>query len=73
VLKRPPYCLLVEGEFVRAEARVLQQQQVGAGAKQPTLHLMRVVRKDELLEPSNAVLLLQTNRKASWQHAARQH
>jgi hypothetical protein len=34
----------------------------------------RVVRKDELLGPSNCVLLLQTNRKVSWQAGtARRH
>lgn len=56
VLKRPPYALL-EGDFVRAEARVLS-----ADGK------MRVVRKDEPVGPANCVLLLQTNRKVSWQH-----
>ncbi|KAF8071272.1 GTP-binding protein [Scenedesmus sp. PABB004] len=52
VLKRPPFCLL-EGDFVRAECRVL-----GAPPGKT-----RVVRKDELLGPHNCVLLLQTNRK----------
>lgn len=63
VLKRPPYALL-EGDFVRAECRVL-----GQGASPLSQHAakMRVVRKDELVGPSNAVLLLQTNRKVSWQ------
>jgi len=65
VLKRPPYGLL-EGDFVRAECRVLQAAATGAGQK------MRVVRKDELVGPSNAVLLLQTNRKVSWQHTGKQ-
>jgi hypothetical protein len=59
VLKRPPYALL-EGDFVRAEARVLSSTE---GSSK-----MRVVRKDEAVGPSNCVLLLQTNRKVSWQH-----
>jgi hypothetical protein len=103
VLKRPPYGLL-EGEFVRAECRVLAaadqasskskqaaateaadasaQQQEGSSATGPAAGAAarsvpvqcRVVRKDELLGPSNCVLLLQTNRKVSWQSgAARRH
>lgn len=107
VLKRPPYGLL-EGEFVRAECRVLepacarghnssssssmstgmhgaldhvgQQQQehgepVGGAAGHHSRVQCRVVRKDELVGPSNCVLLLQTNRKVSWQAgtAARRH
>jgi hypothetical protein len=102
VLKRPPYGLL-EGEFVRAECRVLaaadqasskskqaaateaadtSDQQEGssvagpaAGAAARSVPVQcRVVRKDELLGPSNCVLLLQTNRKVSWQSgAARRH
>jgi hypothetical protein len=74
VLKRPPYALL-EGEFVRAECRVLQHQQAAAGPAAPDSGQqqakMRVVRKDDLVGPSNAVLLLQTNRKVSWQHGAK--
>lgn len=102
VLKRPPYGLL-EGEFVRAECRVLtagehvssrsskaaasdaadaadqqqQQQQQGVSTGSPAAAAARgvpvqcrVVRKDELLGPSNCVLLLQTNRKVSWQSGA---
>lgn len=77
-LKRPPYALL-EGEYVRAECRVLQSQHPSATASAAAVAdsgqqqgsqqaKMRVVRKDELVGPSNCVLLLQTNRKVSWQH-----
>lgn len=98
VLKRPPYGLL-EGDFVRAECRVLHagsrtagmtgdsargQEAVqdtpghesSAGQEQHERHGLgtkvqcRVVRKDELVGPSNCVLLLQTNRKVSWQATA---
>jgi hypothetical protein len=69
VLKRPPYALL-EGDFVRAECRVLlqpqQAQQPGEAGHQQAK--TRVVRKDEVVGPANSVLLLQTNRKVSWQH-----
>jgi hypothetical protein len=80
VLKRQPYALL-EGDFVRAECRVLQPQALQladasaastAGAQQQgPQSKMRVVRKDELVGPANSVLLLQTNRKVSWQHGSR--
>lgn len=106
VLKRPPWGLL-EGDFVRAEARILQQptavghtgnsgssssdnrgdkaQEVptvsraravaaavaAAAASSSAGPLCRVVRKDEAVTPDNCVLLVQTNRKAAWQWAAR--
>lgn len=81
MLKRPPYALL-EGDFVRAECRLLQPQltpqllDVGAAStagvqQQGSQNKMRVVRKDELVGPANSVLLLQTNRKVSWQHGSR--
>ena len=77
VLKRQPYSLL-EGDFVRAECRVLQAAGEALGRGEQHQHQqqqqqpakMRVVRKDELIKPANAVMLLQTNRKVSWQQYA---
>ncbi len=86
VLKRPPYCLL-DGDFVRAECRLLnvlqqqqqqQQQQHGVstgqqGGSAAKGAACRVVRKDERLGRDSCVLLLQTNRHTVWQAAARRH
>lgn len=47
---------VVQGEFVRADGRGLGS---GGGVVQ--------LRKDSLLEASNCVLRIQTNRKAVWQ------
>jgi hypothetical protein len=55
VLKKPPYCLL-HGEYVRAECRLERGKR-------------HVIRKDDPLTRSNAVVQIMCNRKKGFQQA----
>jgi hypothetical protein len=55
---------IVHGEFVRAEGRALD---VAAEKSAPRVVQLK---KDSLLDASNAVLRIQTNRKSIWQGAS---
>lgn len=53
---------LLEGEFVRAEARLLGSSGAGAGNCSGTV-TKAVLKKDEVLDWSNCVVRIMTNRK----------
>jgi hypothetical protein len=77
VLKKPPYQLL-EGEFVRAEARALdaaacqqaereQQGELADGGRVGGVR-WRVLKKEEQVGFGGCIVRIMTNRKVSWQH-----
>jgi hypothetical protein len=51
--------VMVHGDFVRAEGRGLD----------PAVHKKKQLGRDAVIDDSCAVLRIQTNRKAVWQHA----
>lgn len=64
---------VVHGEFVRADARPLvSERREGKEGKEGNGHPARVVqlRKDSVVDASNCVLRVQTNRKSVWQGGA---
>uniref|UniRef100_A0A7S3R6V4 RWD domain-containing protein n=1 Tax=Dunaliella tertiolecta TaxID=3047 RepID=A0A7S3R6V4_DUNTE len=68
VLVRPPWQLL-EGEFVRAEARVLQCGSSGHQGThgKPSSASRTVLKKDDTLGFSNCVVRIMVNKKGTWQ------
>lgn len=75
-LRRPPYSLL-EGDFVRADCRVLPTHPGNAAAvaaagdggrpAAPASQPWRVMKKDEVLDFGNCVCRVMTNRRGNWQ------